>query len=90
MATQTQKRELEKKLHSLIGTRFHGDRGAAFNHYDADGDGSVNEDELKRMLADAGIGNGFTRWAWANGIIEELDKTGDGMISWDEFTSVLD
>jgi len=90
MPTATQKRELEEKLLALVGNRFHGDRRAAFLHYDADGDGRVNKDELKRMLSDAEIGNGLTRWAWANGIIEELDKTGDGMISWDEFTSALE
>lgn len=90
MASESQKRELEKKLLELISTRFHGDRRAAFGHYDADGDGRVSKQELKQLLSDAGIGNGLTRWAWADGIIEELDKAGDGMISWDEFTSALD
>ena len=90
MATEKQKRELEEKLTTLVTTRFGGEYRAAFEHYDSDGDGSISKDELKLMLSDAGIGSGLTRWAWANGIIEELDKTGDGRISWEEFSAVAE
>jgi Ca2+-binding EF-hand superfamily protein len=90
MATEKQKRELEEKLLALVAARFGGDRRAAFSYYDADRDERINKDELKGMLVDAGVGNGLTRWAWAKGIIDELDKSGDGTISWDEFAAALD
>lgn len=90
MATETQKRELHAKLTALIETKFGGDRRLAFDHYDVDGDGCVNTSELKILLSDAGIGNSFTRWAWANGIVEELDRRGDGMISWEEFVTAIE
>jgi len=90
MATQKQKQELEEKLLGLVAARFQGDRRNAFTYYDADRDGRIGKEELKAMLADAGVGNGLTRWAWAKGIIEELDKSGDGTISWDEFAAAID
>jgi Ca2+-binding EF-hand superfamily protein len=90
MATQQQKQELEEKLLAHIAARFQNDRRAAFDHYDADADGRINRDELKRLLSEAGIGNALTRGAWASGIIEELDQSRDGLISWDEFTAALD
>ena len=90
MASEAQKHELEEKLTELVTTRFGGDYRAAFGQYDADGDGSINKDELKTLLADAGVGSGLTRWAWANGIIEEMDKSGDGLISWAEFAAEFD
>ena len=45
--------------------------------------------ELKKLLKDAGIGNGFTRGAWADGIMKELDKDNNKGISWAEFQSGL-
>ena len=90
VANEAQKRELEEKLRVLVTTRFGGNYRAAFGHYDVNQDGSISKDELKMLLSDAGVGSGLTRWAWANGIIEELDKSGDGQISWEEFTKVFD
>ncbi|QEL20553.1 EF-hand domain-containing protein [Limnoglobus roseus] len=49
----------------------------------------VSKDELKALLADAGIGSGLTRWAWANGIIEAVDANRDGVIDWAEFEAVF-
>ena len=86
MANEVQKRELEEKLRVLVTTRFGGHYRAAFGHYDANQDGSISKDDLKMLLSDAGVGSRLTRWAWANGIIEELDNSGDGQISWEEFT----
>lgn len=88
MANEKQRRELDEKLTALVENRFGGDYRAAFEHYAADGDGAIDKDALKALLSDAGVGSGLTRWAWANGIIEELDKTGDGLISWEEFVAV--
>jgi hypothetical protein len=50
----------------------------------------IGKDELKALLSDAGIGSGLTRWAWANGIMEAVDKDGDGNISWAEFEAVFE
>jgi len=85
MANEEQRRELVEKVSSLVASRFGGDYRAAFGHYDTDGDGLVSKDELKALLKDAGIGSGLTRWAWATGVIDELDADGDGHISWAAF-----
>ena len=89
MASEADKLEVEKKVSALVAARFGGDYRAAFSHYDSDTDGTIRKDELKVLLADAGIGSGLTRWAWASGILDELDKDGDGGISWAEFDAVF-
>jgi Ca2+-binding EF-hand superfamily protein len=90
MASAEQKRELDEKVAALVRTRFGGDYRAAFTHYDADGNGMIDKDELKKLLADAGIGSGLTRWAWPSGIVAALDQDGDGGISWAEFEAVFE
>lgn len=90
MASAEQRQEIDDKITSLVRTRFGGDYRAAFTHYDADGSGALDKDELKVLLADAGIGNGLTRWAWANGILGEVDRDKDGAISWAEFEVVFE
>lgn len=89
MASEGNKREVEEKVSALVVSRFGGDYRAAFAHYDADRDGAIGKDELTTLLSDAGIGSGLTRWAWAKGILEELDTDGDGGISWAEFDAVF-
>ena len=73
-----QKQEIDDKVTALVTTRFGGDDRAAFAHYDADGNGTIDNDELKALLKDAGIGSGLTRWAWAKGIMGEVDTSGTG------------
>ena len=90
MASQENKRELRDKVAALATNRFHGDFQAAFRHYDLDGNGLIDVEELKTLLADAGIGSSWTRWAWVSGIISEIDKDGDGKISWPEFASAFE
>ena len=90
MASEQNKQELRDKVAALVAAKFGGDYRAAFGHYDADRDGAVSKDELKALLGDAGVGNSWTRWAWAAGIIEELDAGGDGLISWPEFAAVFE
>ncbi len=90
MASEENRRELRDKVAALAAARFGGDYGAAFGHYDADRDGAISKDELKALLADAGVGSGWTRWAWAAGIIAELDADGDGLISRPEFEAVFE
>lgn len=90
MASEENRRELEEKVEALVKSRFGGDYRTAFGHYDADGNGVISKDEMKALLSDAGIGRGLTRWAWAKGIIGEVDTSGDGNISWDEFAAVFE
>ena len=85
MASEENRRELDEKVEALVKSRFGGDYRTAFGHYDAD-----SKDEMKALLSDAGIGRGLTRWAWAKGIIGEVDTSGDGNISWDEFAAVFE
>lgn len=89
MASEEQRRELEEKVAALVTTRYGGDYHAAFGHYDANGDDAISTDELKALLADAGVGSGWTRWAWASGIMAELDTNGDGVIARAEFDAVF-
>jgi Ca2+-binding EF-hand superfamily protein len=89
MASDEQKQEVDDKVTALVATRFGGDYRAAFAHYDADGNGTIDKDELKALLKDAGIGSGLTRWAWANGIMGVVDSGRDGAISWAEFEAVF-
>ncbi len=76
MATPEQILELKTKL-GLLATKL------LFNKYGQDG--HINKSQLITLLADADIGNIFTRGAWASGIIAELDKNNDGVLTIQEF-----
>ncbi len=88
MASEDNRRELEEKVTALVTARFGGDYRAAFTHYDANRDGVIDNDELKSLLKDAGIGSGLTRWAWAKGVMDEADTDKSGTISWAEFETL--
>ena len=87
MASEADREELQRKVQKLVDDNFKGDYRKAFNHYDqgVTKNGKINKAELLNLLEDAGLGNFFTRGAWAEGIIAELDKNEDGSISWKEF-----
>ena len=91
MASNAQKEELIEKVSTLVSRRFHGNYRQAFTHYASSHSATptVDERELKSLLADAGIGNSITRGMWASGIIDELDKDADRRISWTEFEAVI-
>jgi Ca2+-binding EF-hand superfamily protein len=88
MASTDQRRELEEKVTALVAARFGGDYRAAFDHYDADRDGTINDAELKALLKDAGVGSGLTRGAWAKGVMDEADLDKNRVISWAEFETL--
>jgi Ca2+-binding EF-hand superfamily protein len=90
VASDEQRQEIDDKVTALVKAKFGGDYRAAFAHYDADGNGTIDRDELKALLKDAGLGTGLTRWAWAKGIMGEVDRDGDGAISWAEFERVFE
>src|SRR5688500_10468900 len=88
MATEVERRELRGKAAALVAARFGGDYAAAFRHYDADRDGALGRGELEALLADAGLGSGWTgRWTWATAILYDLD--GGGAVSLPEFAAVF-
>lgn len=91
MASEEQIRELKDKISKLVNDKYSGDWYRAFTHYAALNGSSalVDRKDLLELLEDAKVGNMFTRGAWADGIIEELDENKDGSISWGEFEPIL-
>ncbi len=87
--SEQHQRELGERVEALVVARFGGQYRAAFAHYDANGDGMISKDELKTFLGEAGVGRSWTRWAWAEGIVDKLDANGDGVISWSEFAAAF-
>ena len=91
MASEEDKQELKDKVSSLIDERFGGDWDAAYRRYaQSSGAGSlIDRRDLRKLLKKAGVGNGLTRGAWVDGIIAELDTSGDGTISQSEFRTAM-
>ncbi len=85
--------ELVGKVRGLLEKRFGGagkeSRARAFAAYDSNGDGFIDGDELKQVLEDAGVGNGFTRGMWVKGVMGRMDSNGDGLIDLSEFEAVI-
>src|SRR4051812_22352027 len=69
--------ELKTKIAALVQGRYGGDYRQAFDYYDADHAG-ITAEQLKQLLADADIGNAFTRGSWVSGIMDKLDVNQDG------------
>ena len=92
MASSDQKQELVHKVTQLINAKFGGDWDRAFDHYaKATGSGALLErTDLLEVLEEAGIGSWMTRGMWADGVIKELDLSGDKSISRHEFRSALE
>ena len=94
MATDRNQEELVSKIKGLLlrstGRTDRDSMQKLFKSYDKDGNGRIGARELEQLLQDAGVGNGFTRGAWVDGIIKKLD-TGklDHEISWEEFDAVM-
>lgn len=82
-------RELHQKMTAYVDNHFDGDARAAFNHFDRNHDGRLGRGELKGALKTIGVGNGFTRGMWADGILERLDTSGDRALSWPEIRSTM-
>lgn len=80
--------ELQTKIAAFVRANYGGDYKRAFEHYAADRVG-IGADELKQLLADADIGNLFTRGSWVSGIMDRLDVNQDGRITWDEFEQAV-
>lgn len=57
----------------------------AFNLFDRNGNGSIDTEEVKTML---GIGKNISEDIW-NGLIEQVDINGDGVIQFNEFKIMM-
>ncbi|MFF4653265.1 EF-hand domain-containing protein [Streptomyces sp. NPDC001380] len=58
---------------------------AAFERYDANGDGQISAAEYKSTMA--ALGDPYVTEEVAKSVIKAADTDGDGLISWDEFWS---
>jgi len=78
-------KELKEKVKKLVAKNFQGDYEKAFRHYDANQSGSVDKEEITKLLKDADVGNWATRGSWVDGILSKMDTNKDGKIDWKEF-----
>ena len=82
--------ELKRKVAALVERDHDKDYRAAFDAYDKDHDGGIDEDELVELLKDARVGNRVTRGRWAREIIKRLDGgERDRKVQWQEFEAVF-
>ena len=92
-AMGNEQEELVSKIKALLNKKY-GDTSLEsmkklFDDYDTNHDQKINDKELEQLLKDANIGNSFTRGMWIKGIVGALDKNGDKVIDWDEFSSAV-
>lgn len=85
--------EVRGKVCELVWSRYGGDPARAFHAY-AGADGAIGNDELRRLLKDAGVGVGLTRGFWVDGVMDAFDGTaGTGKndkIDWAEFARAME
>jgi Ca2+-binding EF-hand superfamily protein len=93
MATSPEQEELTHKIQGLLlrktGNTTRDSMHAMFKTYDRDRNGKIGPKELTDLLNDAGVGNGWTRGMWVDGIMKQLDTNHDGEISWEEFDASI-
>lgn len=77
------KENILRDIHSLITQKFKTPE-EAFANFDKDRDGSLNRDEIKDLLKQAGV-SGLIRGLVAGEMIKGYDKTGDDTINFEEF-----
>ncbi len=82
------KEDVIHSLKSYVEINYGGDYKKVFDLY-AGTVGKINQKQVETLLYNAGVGFAFTRSMIAERIIEELDKDGDKLISWEEFNNVL-
>lgn len=82
-------KEMKEKLTRYVDEEFAGDYEAAFASFDSTGDGQLGSRELRRALEKIGVGNFFTRGTWVDGIMERMDTSGNGQLTFPELWSSL-
>jgi hypothetical protein len=81
--------ELRGGVSALVGVRFGGSYRAAFDRYDRNRAGQVDAEGLIALLADAAIGTRLSRLDWAEAVLAEADRDGDGGLCWEEFATAF-
>jgi Ca2+-binding EF-hand superfamily protein len=75
------------KIQILITNKFETPE-EAYNFFDEDGDGKLKKSEIVELLKKAEI-SGFLRGIVSSKLIEGYDKSGDGLIDWEEFKEAV-
>lgn len=60
-----------------------------FAKYDQDKSGKLERKEVDQLLADADVGNWFTRNSWVDGVLGALDIDKDGALSFPELLKAI-
>ena len=83
--------EVKTKVTALIKSAYGGDNKKAFDHFDANHDGSIDKDELITLLKAAGVESHIyaSYSKIADGIIGEYDTNKNGKIEWNEFEAKM-
>jgi hypothetical protein len=81
-------RDVAQRVDRLVTDRFGGDYRAAFQHY-ANGAREVGPAGVRSLLSDAGVGNGLTRGAYVDALMDRFDGNRSGGVSWQEFQGGL-
>lgn len=81
-------RDVAQRVDRLVTERFGGNYQAAFRHY-AEGAQEVGPSGVRRLLSDAGVGNGLTRGVYVDALMDRFDGNRSGGVSWQEFQTGL-
>ena len=74
---------MQNRLHE---TTFEEDLRKAFDHFDTDHDGYISQKELKKAMKKNKMQLSKTE---INVMMKEADSDGDGMVSFEEFVSMM-
>ena len=77
-------RNVGLRVNDLVQRDHGGDYRAAFNAY-AQGGSEVSRSQVSKLLKDASVGNGLTRRAYTNGVMDRFDTDRNNAVSWNEF-----
>merc|ERR1712196_593447 len=64
--------------------------GKLFTEFDTDKDGSLDPDELQKMMKTKAVSDAFGEGVDTGVLLQRLDQNGDGKLSWEEFMCICD
>lgn len=85
--TMSRREQIINGVAALVISNYEGDYQKAFDAYSGD-EKTLSVSKLEQILKDAHIG-GFFRELYAEGILKELDKNQDRVITWEEFADAF-
>eukprot|EP01006_Ploeotia_vitrea_P049247 TRINITY_DN67323_c5_g6_i1.p1 TRINITY_DN67323_c5_g6~~TRINITY_DN67323_c5_g6_i1.p1 ORF type:complete len:104 (-),score=0.41 TRINITY_DN67323_c5_g6_i1:111-422(-) len=80
--------DIVNKVGAMYRNRFNSDAGVMFSRYDADHNGGLASNEIYNVLVDANC-DCWACGAWADGVIDQLDRNGDKQLPLSELRAVL-